>query len=194
MNKILIYFFLIILSFNSYGQSVEEDSKYFPTSLGLIWNYERPNGGFSESVEVIKVEGIESYFFSKIFLEDIMTPTLEVYTRVNNMILKTAYAGGLLGDNNLEYLNPAEIILKLPIKVGDKWNSEKKGWFIEREVLKKHDKLWVNGKVYSDVIEVKEKKGNLDQRFFYAKRIGLVQILIKNSTTNKFNQFLILNE
>jgi hypothetical protein len=182
--KKLLWLFIITFLTISYTQTV----------LGLHWNYEKPGGGYTKTVEIYKVDGKESYFFCKIYLGSIITPVVEVYTLVNNMVLETATAGGLFGGSELQYINPAEIVLKLPIKVGDKWSSEKKGWSIEREVVKKYEKLQVEEKIYNDVIEVKEKKGNLEQRYFYGKGIGLVQITVKNSETGVFQPFLILTE
>jgi hypothetical protein len=191
--KALVSLAFLFLFSSAFAQNAKEDQKYFPCKPGTKWVYNNDSTRVA-IIEVKKVTGNEIFIQTKYFLKEGAGQKTDIFTFSNHMLLKTRSSEGLENPEQLESLTPAQIMLKFPVEEGDCWSLISQKGRVERKIKKKHSEISINGKTYKDVIEIDEKYENVQNKYFYCKNIGLIQLLVNDSEKGTYVTYMTLAE
>lgn len=153
--------------------SVKDDiSLYYPLKVGNEWEYEGEGNEYAAYTQKVTYSKDNKH---QIMVDNGGTRAANIYVIIDDSIVHTYMEGEVYDDKNVLDMeeNMNQIKIKLPIEVGNKWDSEGNSY----EITDISTSVTVPAGTFKDCIVIKEvyKDTTAHSNFYYKKGVGLVK-------------------
>ena len=157
----------------------EEDiSLYYPLGEGYEWEYEGVGNEYASYTKKVTHSNNNRF---QVMIDNGGTRSANIYEIKDGSVVNTYMEGEVYDDKNvLDKENNLNVILiKLPIEVGNKWESEENSY----EIVDINALVTVPAGTFDNCISVKEvyKDQTAEMFYYYKKDIGLVKSEFKTN-------------
>ena len=157
----------------------EEDiSLYYPLGEGYEWEYEGVGNEYASYTKKVTHSNNNRF---QAMIDNGGTRSANIYEITDDSVVNTYMEGEVYDDKNvLDKENNLNVILiKLPIEVGNKWESEENSY----EIVDINALVTVPAGTFDNCISVKEvyKDQTAEMFYYYKKDIGLVKSEFKTN-------------
>ncbi|NLM42618.1 MAG: hypothetical protein GX201_01140 [Clostridiales bacterium] len=159
---------------------------YYPLAVGNQWEYEGVGNEFAEYTQKVIYSKDNKY---QVMIDNGGTITANIYVLRDESLVRTYSEAEVYDEKNVldEESNMEDIIIKLPLKVGTKWESQGN----QCEITDIDATVTVPAGTFDNciVIKVTYKESGAFSNLYYCKEVGLV----KSEYIDNDNDFEVLS-